>query len=178
MARPLSFDPDDTLLELKALFWANGYDGASMQDIEKATGLNKQSLYRQWGDKRRMYLAALQSYARQEMTGAAKVLSGSEPLRDRLETLFYGAAQAADPRGCFLCNASIDQAQSDEATHEAVQAMMRASLKAFKKALGQGREHQAAALQASYHGLRVMAAAGLPRDVLMQVAKGALAQVA
>ena len=26
-----------------------GYDGASMQDIEEATGLNKQSLYRRWG---------------------------------------------------------------------------------------------------------------------------------
>lgn len=177
MARPLSFDPDETLLALKALFWAQGYDGTSMQDIEQATGLNKQSLYRQWGDKRRMYLAALQSYAREEMVGGAKLLGGPGSLREKLEVLFFGAAKEADPRGCFLCNASIDQAQFDPDTRETVQAMMQGLLKAFQTAFGPGREAEAAATQAAYHGLRVMAAAGLPGEVLLRVAQGTLAQI-
>ncbi len=177
MARPRSFDPDETLLQLKALFWAQGFDGASMSDIEEATGLNKQSLYRQWGDKRRMYLAALQSYAREEMTAAAKILNGAGTPREKMERLFLGAAQEADPRGCFLCNASIDQAQADQDTRQAVLAMMAATLQAFEAALPSDHKHKAAALQANYHGLRVMAAAGLPREVLLNVAEGALSQV-
>ncbi|MFK7940189.1 MAG: TetR/AcrR family transcriptional regulator [Roseovarius sp.] len=177
MARPRSFDPDETLLQLKALFWADGYDGASMSDIEQATGLNKQSLYRQWGDKRRMYLAALQSYAREEMTQAAKLLSGPGSAFDKIESLFMGAAQTADRRGCFLCNASIDQAQADDETRAAVQAMLSATLQAFKTALGPAHEDKAASFQASYHGLRVMAAAGMSREVLVEVAQGVLARL-
>lgn len=177
MARPRSFDPDDTLEKLKGVFWERGYDGASMSDIEEATGLNKQSLYRHWGDKRGMYLAALQAYARDEMLMASKILSGPEPLRERLEALFYGAAKSGDTRGCFLCNAGIDQAQSDKDTRKAVQSMMRMSLNAFKKALGPGHEDEAATLQAAYQGLNTMAAAGMPRNILMQVARGALARI-
>ena len=62
MARPRAFDPDTALQDVMNVFWKKGYEGASLQDIEAATGLNKQSLYRAFGDKRAMYLAALDIY--------------------------------------------------------------------------------------------------------------------
>ena len=136
MARPRSFDPDQTLAALKALFWEKGYDGTSMQDIEAATGLGKQSLYRVWQDKRAMYLAALSSYARDEITGMAQVLDGDGPPRRRLGVLLDGAVAQADRRGCFLCNASLDQAQADPGTRDMVQAMMRSCLAAFTRLAG------------------------------------------
>lgn len=173
MARPRSFDPDQTLTALKALFWEKGYDGTSMQDIEAATGLGKQSLYRVWTDKRAMYLAALSSYARDEMTSLAQLLDGGGPPRARLATLLDGAVAQADRRGCFLCNASLDQAQADPSTREAVQGMMQMSLAAFTRLAG-GDAAKGAVLNASYNGLRGMIAAGLDRTVLRKAADGML----
>lgn len=173
MARPRSFDPDQALAALKALFWEKGYDGTSMQDIEAATGLGKQSLYRVWADKRAMYLAALTSYARDEMTGMVQLLDGDGPPRARLATLLDGAVAQADRRGCFLCNASLDQAQADPQTREAVQAMLQMSLAAFTRLAG-GDATRGAALNAGYNGLRGMSAAGLDRSILRKTADGVL----
>lgn len=173
MARPRSFDPDQTLGALKALFWEKGYEGTSMQDIEAATGLGKQSLYRVWADKRAMYLAALASYARDEVTGLVQMLDGDGPARARLAALLDGEVAQADRRGCFLCNASLDQAQANPDTQAQVQAMMQMSLAAFTRLAG-GDAAKGAALNAGYNGLRGMSAAGLDRAVLRKAADGVL----
>jgi AcrR family transcriptional regulator len=62
MARLREFEIGEALDGVMDVFWRQGYEGASMQDIEAATGLNKQSLYRIFPDKRAMYLAALERY--------------------------------------------------------------------------------------------------------------------
>jgi len=173
MARPRSFDPEQTLGALKALFWEKGYNGTSMQDVEAATGLGKQSLYRVWTDKRAMYLAALSAYARDEMTGMAQLLDGEGSPRARLATLLDGAVAQADRRGCFLCNASLDQAQADPETRKVVQGMMQMSLAAFTRLAG-GDAAKGAALNAGYNGLRGMSAAGLDRTILRKTADGVL----
>ena len=56
------FNKDEALDKAMQAFWMHGYEATSMQDIEVATGLRKQSLYRLFGDKHAMYLAALWSY--------------------------------------------------------------------------------------------------------------------
>jgi TetR/AcrR family transcriptional regulator, transcriptional repressor for nem operon len=86
MARPLGFDPDQASTDLMEVFWTHGFDATSMQDIEAATGLAKQSLYRQFGDKRAMYHAALKAYGAVEIAAGAALVA---------ETPGGGAGQAA-----------------------------------------------------------------------------------
>jgi len=38
------------------VFWRNGYDGTSLDDLVAATGMNRPSLYAAFGDKRDLYL--------------------------------------------------------------------------------------------------------------------------
>ena len=45
MARPATFSKTQLLAKLTAVFRRSGYDGASMADLSKATGLSKASLY-------------------------------------------------------------------------------------------------------------------------------------
>ena len=71
MARLREFEIGEALDGVMGVFWRQGYDGASMQDIEAATGLNKQSLYRIFPDKRAMYLAALERFEAIEFEKAA-----------------------------------------------------------------------------------------------------------
>ena len=184
MARPREFEPDDALNKIKDAFWRLGYEGTSLQDIEEVTGLRKQSLYRLFGDKRGMYLAALNHYERNEVSGASKFLTMKGTAQQRFRGLFNFVVDHAikneDRRGCFLCNASVDQAQLDPQVRRAVEESMNRIRQAFANALRASSpykeserqaEKRAAALLAAYFGLRVLIKANLSKPVLDSAVK-------
>lgn len=183
MARPRQFDPEETLVAIKNAFWLRGYEGASIQDLEAATGLKKQSLYRAFGDKRRMYLRALADYQATEVAEATRRLSSGETARERFEGYFGHVIDQAlgkdDRRGCFICNASMDQAPLDEETRRAVRGMMAGVLSGFAAALAVSapydqdearRLRKAAHLMAGHFGMRVMIKAGAAEKELRDAA--------
>lgn len=183
MARPREFDTDKALREMTLLFWEYGYDGTSMHDIERATGLRKQSLYRAFGDKRAMYLATLAAYERAEIAQSARLLEMPGDAATRFGRLFgeiiESAAAGGDRRGCFLCNASIDQAPLDPATGKLVTDMMGRIERTFSAALSAADaapadpdrlRKTARGLMAGYFGLRVLVKAGAARDMLEDAA--------
>lgn len=187
MARPREFDTDTALRAMTALFWEHGYEGTSMHDIERGTGLRKQSLYRAFGDKRAMYLASLAAYERAEMVAGAKLLDGPGDAAARFGRLFRhiidDAVDGGDRRGCFLCNASIDQAPLDAKTGELVADMMMRLEQTFAAAYAAGdplnqdpdlQRRTVRALMAGYLGLRVLVKAGAARDMLEDAAERTL----
>ncbi|MGE5163663.1 MAG: helix-turn-helix domain-containing protein, partial [Sphingobacteriales bacterium] len=50
--RPRAYNPDTALARAADVFWRNGYDGTSLDDLVAATGMNRPSLYAAFGDKR------------------------------------------------------------------------------------------------------------------------------
>ena len=190
MGRPKEFDPEETLEQIMSVFWLKGYEGASLQDIEAATGLKKPSLYRTFGDKRAMYLAALAAYDETEAQKTEAILSRPGSARARIQRLLRAvidsAATANDRRGCFLCNASVDQAPHDPATQKFVSAAMGRLTTAFAAALAaslpyQGnsrkREKMAAKILAGYFGLRVLIKAGMPEEMLEKAASQIVSEI-
>lgn len=175
MARPLGFDPDQAVTALKEVFWARGYDATSMQDIEAASGLAKQSLYRKFGDKRGMYQAALQAYADCEVaSGADLVAQTPGDARARLAALFADAiaetVATGDLRGCFLCNATAEVAIDDGETQALLRRMADQLTQVFVTALRVDPVYagddaltmrRALHLHGGYVGLRVLVKSGL-----------------
>ena len=53
------------LIAARDLFWERGYEGTSIADLEQRTGLNRSSLYLEFGSKRDLFQAALDCYADQ-----------------------------------------------------------------------------------------------------------------
>ncbi|MBA5778442.1 TetR/AcrR family transcriptional regulator [Stappia sp. F7233] len=190
MARPRTFAPDAALARIKDAFWEKGYEGTSMQDIEAATGLKKQSLYRLFGDKRQMYLAALRHYEENEIRKAAELLETPGTAKERFAG-FFGhfiddALKTGDRRGCFLCNAAVDQAQVDKETLRQVHRIMEQVARLFERVLATSKPYdtdaelttkKAAHLMASYLGLRVLIKAGWPEDYLRLSARAAVEAV-
>jgi AcrR family transcriptional regulator len=183
MARPLSFEPDIARKALMNLFWEKGYDGASMQDVEAATGLKKQSLYRLFGDKRHMYLAALDCYRRCEMEAAEALVDAPGTARERVGRLFDAtidhAVATGDRRGCFLCNASVDQAPHNVETAEMVADMIGYLKEVIGAALSAEAKYRAdpalatrriAHLVSGYFGLRVLIKSGADAGMLRAAA--------
>jgi AcrR family transcriptional regulator len=175
MARPLGFDPEQASAALMDVFWTRGFDATSMQDIEAATGLAKQSLYRQFGDKRAMYHAALKTYGALEIaSGAQLVVETPGDARAKLAALFDDVlddmANASSRRGCFLCNASAELQTDDVATRQLVRLISDQLRAVFALALQADATYagnpvllsaQALKLFAGYVGLRILIKAGL-----------------
>lgn len=57
------FDPRAALEKAMRLFWANGYEGTGMADLQAAMGIGRKSLYDTFGNKRQLFIKAMQLYA-------------------------------------------------------------------------------------------------------------------
>jgi AcrR family transcriptional regulator len=105
--RKLSFDPEIALEKMMRVFWAKGYAGTSVDDLCRAVGVPKPSLYSYFGDKEAILIHALKFYGDRSPQCHACSQSGSfaERLTSiMLSTRFEGALETASPSGCFLVN--------------------------------------------------------------------------
>ncbi|MCZ2114860.1 MAG: TetR/AcrR family transcriptional regulator [Anaerolineae bacterium] len=112
MARTIAFDETQALDRAMLLFWEQGYEATTVRDLTTATGLSTSSLYNTFGDKRELFLAALQHYRQDERRQFAGILSAPGPLRGTLAGLFAELIETlvADDglKGSFTLNAAIE----------------------------------------------------------------------
>lgn len=104
--RPRAFDKDQALAAAINVFWEKGFDGASMKDLTAAMGINSPSLYAAFGDKRQLYLDAIDRYSEDDSCPPL-VAFESEPVIEKAVMAFMRAAivyaqQQDHPNGCFL----------------------------------------------------------------------------
>jgi TetR/AcrR family transcriptional regulator, transcriptional repressor for nem operon len=103
MARPREFDTDLALKRAMAVFWAKGYAATSMDDLQTAMQIGRQSLYAAFGDKRRLYVEALECYQRDSVAGhLGRLRSGSSPMAG-IEALMIGLIPTDDAERSLGC---------------------------------------------------------------------------
>ena len=190
MARPREFDLDQALERAMNVFWSKGFEGASLQDLLDAMNIARGSLYKAFQDKRSIYLAALDLYDRVEIQQSVDGLrdrsagDGATRIRLFLEDARAAVVRRHDRRGCFLCNAAVDQAPTDAEVQAKVHAMMRRMERAVAEALGETpqaadwpaerRARTALTLTNAYVGLRVLARSGASAKDLAAVIRTTL----
>ncbi len=190
LGRPREFDEDEALAKIMDVFWAKGFEGASMNDLVTATGLRKGSLYAAFGDKRAMYLKALALYDRTAIGRAVRLLTGTGAPEKRIGEFLQLAIDAVtirkDRRGCFLCNASVDQAVLDPESERYVKSSLKRLGRALEEVLSElavtstddtRRHADAQHLLTVYFGLRVLAKGGHPIKALKDAKKAALRSI-
>ena len=130
-----TFDLDQALLSARDTFWRLGFDGAGISDLEVELGIGRKSLYDTFGNKRELYLKALQCYADTVVQRLCKRLedpSGSAiaNLERTLERLaqHHGSGESL---GCLL-GVAMAQAQHED---EALAQLIRTYLKRLERAL-------------------------------------------
>lgn len=176
MARPREFDPEIAMDRAMALFWDVGYEEASLAELLSAMEITKGSFYKAFQDKQSIYLAALDRYNDNVVSGTVSYLTDQREGsgHQRILGLFGRIAEAVrrdgDRLGCFLCNAMIDKAGGDEAEAR-LQAMTRRLEGAFQRALlddgwdDTRAQATARGILSAYFGLRVLGRAGLSADM-------------
>jgi TetR/AcrR family transcriptional regulator, transcriptional repressor for nem operon len=96
MVRPREFDRDEALDRATRAFWAKGYASTSTEDLLAAMNIGRQSLYNAFGDKRKLYLEALQRYQRESNAGHLARLNGSASPLGGIEALLLGLISEDD----------------------------------------------------------------------------------
>jgi AcrR family transcriptional regulator len=108
--RPRSFDPDAALERAMHVFWAKGYEGASLSNLTRAMRINRPSLYAAFGNKEELFRKVLDRYVNGPLAYFGKALA-APTARDVVEQIFFGAAKmAGDPRfpsGCLMVQGAL-----------------------------------------------------------------------
>jgi TetR/AcrR family transcriptional repressor of nem operon len=104
MARLREFDIDEALEATIEAFWERGYEATSLADLMKVTGLQKGSIYKAFGDKRSLFLKALQCYLDRVYSLSRQALSNPSPqgaIESWFEHLSDVAIKPETSKGCF-----------------------------------------------------------------------------
>lgn len=122
MGRRRTFDPDVVLDQAMHVFRRYGYERASVERLEEATGLSVGSLYHAYGDKAGLRRAALEHYLSGFVTARLDQAVGPAATLDDLETylLQLFAPPLNDGFGCLLTNSAIEVAGAPGAERDLV----------------------------------------------------------
>src|SRR5438874_8018466 len=111
MGRPKQFDPDEAMQEAMEAFWERGYAATSVNDLLDEMGLNKGSLYGTFGDKKQLFLAALEKYSDQRTCAVTDILeqkiSARKVLASLLDYIAHDCVGENAHRGCLAAKAAM-----------------------------------------------------------------------
>jgi AcrR family transcriptional regulator len=184
--RPRAFDPDAALDRAMHVFWARGYEGASLSDLTRAMRINRPSLYAAFGNKEQLFRKVLDRYMDGPLAYFGKALTAPKA-RDVVEEIFFGTARMADdpsiPAGCLMVQGALacgDASVRKEAAGRRVagEVALRRRLQRAKREGDLPKNADPAEL-AGYvmtivRGMAVQSAGGASSDQLRRVAKIAL----
>ncbi|MFY0596853.1 MAG: TetR/AcrR family transcriptional regulator [Cognatishimia sp.] len=102
--RPKKYDPEQALDRLTAVFWEKGFDAASLDELARAAGMNRPSLYAAFGDKEAMFLATQRRFAKQFSSEVLQRLQQDGPILEVMAASLdhlIATYQTGIGRGCY-----------------------------------------------------------------------------
>ncbi|MGF6950157.1 TetR/AcrR family transcriptional repressor of nem operon [Neobacillus sp. B4I6] len=121
MARKKEFDEDAALLKAMRLFWEQGYEKTSMQELVSHMGVHKGSIYDTFGDKQSLYFKTLKRYSEMLEQSVKRRMADTRSAKEAIRVFFEMAIQqqedfpgiATNSQGCFLVNTAVELAKHD-----------------------------------------------------------------
>ena len=191
MARPRLFEEDDVLVAARRRFNETGYHGTSVEDLSRATGLSKGSLYGAFGDKEALFRRVFEEYCRSASDqSAAALLEGPEDQAlDRLHGWLLTPLDDVDRRGCLLARATAELAWENDAiatrSLEAYRTLLDTCRRLVEQAQRAGLVDPAADAEAlgglvltTHRGLEALAKAGMDAATMSRIARAAVDSIA
>lgn len=143
MGRKKGYQREDLVRAAVGLFHAHGYAGTSTEQLVCALGVNRNSLYSEFGSKQALFDAALAEYEATVFTAVFGALEARDAGLDTIDALLSGFARsaggAASGRGCLLCNTAVELAGEDPSGRAFVPRYFARMKRAFVNALDNSR---------------------------------------
>ncbi|HEX9235860.1 MAG TPA: TetR/AcrR family transcriptional regulator [Actinomycetota bacterium] len=116
MPRPQTYQRDDVVESAKRAFWARGFDGTAITDLEEATGLSRSSIYAGFGTKRGLFDVALDQYSESFIIPLLSPMEREGAGSNEIAAFFLNVKGVLlrDPvsgqRGCLMVNSVAEMA--------------------------------------------------------------------
>ena len=189
MGRKKSYDREVLIAKAVEIFRDHGFAGTSAEMLVQGLGVNRYSLYAEFGSKQGLFDSALRRYDEEVLERNFGPLeapgAGIDEVRALLE--FFGTAGEgpASGRGCLLCNTAVELGPDDPSGAGFVQRYFERLSEAFYAALdnahGKGDlrppvepRAEAGFFTASVLGMFVMLRAKAPPTVVEDAARVAI----
>ena len=172
------------------VFWAKGYDGATLEDLLAAMGgITAPSLYNAFGSKEELFKEAVDLYMSTIASRAAEALENAPSARVGVESMLRAAidtfCRPGGPRGCMVASSAAKCARGSEGVEAYVRSLRLKAPDAIKRRLKRALEEgelpasiDASRMTAFYatvaQGLAVRAGDGVSRAELIAVVDGAM----
>jgi TetR/AcrR family transcriptional repressor of nem operon len=112
MPKTKQFDETEVLKKAKEVFNLKGYNGTSMDDLVKATGLSRSSIYNTFGDKHGLFIRTLQIYCSDQKNTLNQILCKTTSSKKKLSIFFHSVVndimEDKKRQGCLLLNAGME----------------------------------------------------------------------
>ncbi len=188
MARPKEFDRDIALQKAIDVFCDHGYDGTSTEELTRAMDISRQSLYDTFGDKRQLYLQALQQYVADSVGEQIRALNSSPSSLKGVEAAlqaFVANASGAEAPGCLGIGATCEFGVSDREVTALINTADRALQSSLERRINEGKDageisadidarSAAQFIKATLAGIKVAARGGAPVETLRDIARMAI----
>ncbi len=112
-----NYNETNVLEKAMYTFWAHGYEATSMNDLVKATGINRGSIYNAFPNKHALFMSALTHYDRVYRDQHLQKISINNSPLEAIIAVFESAATKPEesnvPWGCLLVNTALELAPHD-----------------------------------------------------------------
>ena len=188
--RPRAFDRTQALCRALEVFWARGYDGATLEELQTAMGgIAPPSFYAAFGSKDQLFREAVELYRAtmsEKVMAALDKPSAREGIDALLRAIIGQFCGGEGPRGCLIVLGAINCTRANKEAHDHLHALRQEGPEIIRRRLARGVAEgdlpagAPIADMASFYttvlqGLAVRARDGASRHVLMAVADAAMA---
>ena len=145
MAGVKQYDRTELLDRAIELFRRQGFTATSTADLVDELGVNRKSMYAEFGSKQGLFEAALERYDDHHLSAVLAPLEAPDAGADAIRAAFAGYAAASEGwargRGCLLCNTAVERAALDPGARRHVDAYLERLTRSFRHALGNARRN-------------------------------------
>ena len=139
MPSPKGYDRETILDRAIELFRRNGYSATSTADLVDALGVNRKSMYAEFGSKQELFEAALERYSDINLSRVLAPIEAPDANANSIRDAFLGYAAASESRynglGCLMANTAVERAALDPGSAKFVDAYLARLEKGFRTAL-------------------------------------------
>jgi AcrR family transcriptional regulator len=185
MARPKEFDQEKALHRAISVFSQKGFAATSTDDLMRAMDVGRQSMYDTFGDKRALFLKALEAYVAESVRAInVELQTPGSPLAAVRRALIHFAERKdlSSTDGCMGINAVCEFGLRDEEvtqiTRSAARVLRHTLMDTLRRAQLEGEldahtdiESLADFFDSTLAGMRIAAKAGKTRPALKRIAE-------
>ncbi|WP_075341150.1 TetR/AcrR family transcriptional regulator [Tenacibaculum agarivorans] len=120
MARKKAYIESEVIDKAMHLFWRNGYECTSMQQLEAEMGINKFSIYASFGSKTGVFLESIKAYKRKLSEITVKLEQSNNGV-EGVKQYFYDFLEFSKDkskfvRGCLITNTANELNEDSDPT--------------------------------------------------------------